>query len=130
MLDEPTSHGRGNLAPLVKLSANGQNIRGRTGIHTPQPMAAIVGETLTLTAWIEHPNEEVWVGWSHHSGPGKVNFDQKEYQVETSIGLTQVQTTFNEPGEYVVRMQTIDNIAAFEFYCCHTNAYFHVNVSN
>jgi len=72
----------------------------------------------------------VWVGWSHHSGPGKVNFDQKEYQVETSIGLTQVQTTFNEPGEYVVRMQTIDNIAAFEFYCCHTNAYFHVNVSN
>ncbi len=130
VLDEPASHGRGNLAPLVKLSPNGQNVRGRSGIHTQQPIAATVGETLTLTAWIEHPNEQVWAGWSHHSGPGKVNFDQKEYQVETSIGLTQVQATFSEPGEYVVRMQTIDNIAAFEFYCCHTNAYFHINVSN
>ena len=130
VLDEPASDGRGNLAPLVKLSPNGQNIRGRTGIHTPQPIAATVGETLALTAWIEHPNEEVWVGWSHHSGPGKVQFDQKEHQVKTLIGSTQVQATFNDPGEYVVRMQTIDNIAAFEFYCCHTNAYFHINVSN
>ncbi|GIT21579.1 MAG: hypothetical protein CM1200mP40_12610 [Gammaproteobacteria bacterium] len=41
-----------------------------------------------------------------------------------------MQATFSEPGEYVVRMQTIDTIAAFEFYCCHTNAYFHINVSN
>jgi len=130
VLDEPASRGRGNLAPLVKLSPNGQNIRGRTGIHTRQPIATSVGESLTLTAWIEHPTEEVWVGWSHHSGPGKVKFDQKEHQVLTSEGSTQVQATFNEPGEYVVRMQTIDSISAFEFFCCHTNAFFHINVSN
>lgn len=130
VLDEPASRGRGNLAPLVKLSPNGQNIRGRTGIHTRQPIATSVGESLTLTAWIEHPTEEVWVGWSHHSGPGKVKFDQKEHQVLISKGSTQVQATFNEPGEYVVRMQTIDSISAFEFFCCHTNAFFHINVSN
>ena len=130
VLDEPASRGRGNLAPLVKLSPNGQNIRGRTGIHTRQPIATSVGESLTLTAWIEHPTEEVWVGWSHHSGPGKVKFDQKEHEILISKGSTQVQATFNEPGEYVVRMQTIDSISAFEFFCCHTNAFFHINVSN
>ena len=43
---------------------------------------------------------------------------------------TQVQASFSEPGQYVVRMQTIDSIAAFEFYCCHSNAYYHINVSN
>ena len=57
-------------------------------------------------------------------------FDNKEYEIQTIDGVANVLATFSEPGEYVVRMQTIDTIAAFEFYCCHTNAYFHINVSN
>ncbi|NKB32226.1 MAG: hypothetical protein GKR91_03935 [Pseudomonadales bacterium] len=130
VMDEPASDGRGDLAPLVKLAANGSGIRGRTGIHAGNEISANVGETVQLQAWIEHPDEEVWVGWAHHSGPGKVEFDNKEYEIQTSDGVATVQASFNEPGEYVVRMQTIDSIAAFEFYCCHTNAYFHINVSN
>ena len=51
--------------------------------------------------------------------------DDKEKHEETMV-----QAKFDKPGEYIVRMQTIDDIAAFEFYCCHTNAYFHINVSN
>ena len=93
-------------------------------------MSARVGESVQLQAWIDHSDEEVWVGWSHHSGPGKVEFDNKEYEIQTIDGVANVLATFSEPGEYVVRMQTIDTIAAFEFYCCHTNAYFHINVSN
>jgi hypothetical protein len=30
----------------------------------------------------------------------------------------------------VIRMQTIDDVAAFEFYCCHTNAYFSIQVDD
>jgi len=130
VLDEPASDGRGDIAPVVKLSPNDEGVRGRTGIHTSNTLSARVGELVQLQAWIDHSDEEVWVGWSHHSGPGKVEFDNKEYEIQTIDGVASVQATFSEPGEYVVRMQTIDTIAAFEFYCCHTNAYFHINVSN
>ena len=130
VLDEPASDGRGDIAPIVKLSPNGEGVRGRTGIHATNSVSAQVGESIQLQAWIEHADEEVWVGWAHHSGAGKVEFDNKEYEIQTINGVAEVQATFSEPGEYVVRMQTIDTIAAFEFYCCHTNAYFHINVSN
>jgi TRAP-type mannitol/chloroaromatic compound transport system substrate-binding protein len=59
-----------------------------------------------------------------------VQFDLPERQTVTAMGAADVQASFSEAGDYVVRMQTIDNIAAFEFYCCHTNAYFHINVVN
>ena len=81
-----------------------------------------------LRAWIEHEEAEIWVGWAHHSGAGSVSFDDREYQFETGSGPASVRASFSEPGEYVIRMQTIDDIAAFEFYCCHTNAWFHVTV--
>jgi hypothetical protein len=129
VMDEPSSDGRGDLAPLVGLSEGGSAVRGRTGIHSNDAVSVQVGQPLALKAWLDHPDEQVWVGWAHHSGPGEVNFDNKEYMTPSGAS-TEVQATFSEPGEYVVRMQTIDSIAAFEFYCCHTNAYFHVNVSD
>ena len=129
VLDEPQSDGRGDLAPLVRLAPNSEGVRGRSGIHSSL-IHASVGDSVPLQAWINHPDEEVWVGWAHHSGGGQVEFNNKEYQVLTSNEKTTVQAKFDQPGEYIVRMQTIDDIAAFEFYCCHTNAYFHINVSN
>ncbi|MDP6414246.1 MAG: hypothetical protein QGG54_04335, partial [Gammaproteobacteria bacterium] len=130
VMDEPASHGRGDVAPLVKLAPGDTGVRGRTGVHSTQAITARVGQPLDLRAWIEHPDGVVWVGWSHHSGPGEVQFDQQERQVVTAMGAVDEQASFSEAGEYVVRLQTIDSIAAFEFYCCHTNAYFHINVVN
>lgn len=127
ILDEPRSDGRGDVAPLVRLGE--QSARGRKGIHSPRKINASIGEPVSLSATVEHEAEEVWVGWSHHSGPGEVSFDKKEYMTPSN-STTEVSATFSEPGDYVVRMQTIDDIAAFEFYCCHTNAYFHVTVDN
>ena len=128
-LDEPASDGRGNIAPIVKLSANGEGIRGRNGIHAEDIVRARRGQPVTFSAWIEHPDDSVWVGWSHHSGPGQMSFDDAEAEIETAVGPATVSATFSEPGDYVVRMQTINTTAAFEFYCCHTNAYFNVTVS-
>ena len=130
IMDEPRSDGRGDIAPLVRTTRDGNAVRGRTGIHHPEVIRARVNQPLPLQAWIEHGDPEVWVGWSHHSGPGQVDFDNKEYMIQTANGLARTTAVFSEAGEYVIRMQTIDSIAAFEFYCCHTNAYFHVNVSN
>jgi hypothetical protein len=129
ILDEPRSNGRGDVAPLVTLTDDAAGVRGRTGIHHPEILTASVNEPLGLSAHIDHSDEMLWVGWAQHSGPGQVEFDKKEYEIESG-STTAVTARFSEPGEYVVRMQTIDDIAAFEFYCCHTNAYFHINVEN
>jgi len=130
VLDEPSSKGRGNLAPLIRLDAKGAGIRGRKGIHNRNTLSATVGQPLTVEAWIEHPDPEVWTGWSHHAGAGKVDFDIQETMITTASGHASVNATFSEPGEYTIRLQTIDSVAAFEFYCCHSNAYYNISVSN
>ncbi len=129
VMDEPASGGRGEIAPLVALEEGGEAVRGRRGIHR-RDVQATVGEPLELRAWIEHEEPEIWVGWAHHSGAGSVGFDRKEYEFEPASGPATVQASFSEPGEYVIRMQTIRDIASFEFYCCHTNAWFHVTVGD
>lgn len=131
VLDEPVSGGRGNIAPLVRLAAGREGVRGRKGIVS-DPIQAAAGQTVNLTVFIEHPDEEVWVNWTKHSGPGNAFFageQQLEEIITSRDGESTVAVTFERSGQYIVRMQTIDNVAAFEFYCCHTNAYFYVNVS-
>jgi len=130
VLDEPVSHGRGDIAPLVKLAPDSAASQGRNGVHTRQPLQAVVGEPLQLEAWIEHPDNRVWVGWAAHSGPGSITFDKPEQEVDLTQEPIGVIAEFDTPGDYIVRLQTIDNIAAFEFYCCHTNAYYHVTVGD
>ena len=37
--------------------------------------------------------------------------------------------TFSEPGEYVVRVQSIYSTTSFEYHCCWTNGYIPVTVT-
>ncbi len=126
VLDEPVSDGRGDIAPTITVGS--ESTQGRTGLHSEEIVQARVGESINLGATIAHPAEEVWVGWAKHSGPGEVSFSSKEY-TSTPGSISDTAATFSKAGNYIVRLQTIDDIAAFEFYCCHSNAYFHVNVS-
>lgn len=127
IMDEPSSSGRGGIAPLVFFRQGDEGARGRKGIVYDQVLSARVGQPLSLQAWIEHPAEEVWVGWAHHSGPGVVRFNESEYTM-TSNQSTEVDVTFSEPGNYVIRLQSIDDVDEFEYYCCHTNVYYKVSV--
>ena len=126
ILDEPVSDGRGDIAPTITIGE--QSAQGRTGLHVAEELTTRVGEATLLRATISHPLEEVWVGWAKHSGPGEVSFKEKEYEMMAGEEA-QTEVTFSSPGKYTIRLQTIDDIAAFEFYCCHSNAYFHINVS-
>ena len=99
------------------------------GIQTKQPITAKTDNPIQLMAWIEHPDRQVWVGWAKHTGPGDVQFGFPESEVNIAQSPAGVSVVFNEPGDYIIRMQTIDSVAAFEFYCCHSNAYFNVSVS-
>ena len=127
ILNEPASPGRGDVAPVLRFERNGTEFQGRTGF-TGEPRTVSVGDPLTLTAWVDHPADRTWVAWTHHQGPGKVDFAQSEIQVDKADGMATTTARFTEPGDYLIRVQSIDRTASFEFHCCWTNGYVPVRV--
>jgi len=130
-LDEPETRGRLKKAPLISISEGGEAKRGRNGVYQTDIVDAVVGKPVDLSIWrIESETDEVWVGWSKYSGPGEVTFSNAEYEIEgAAVVSTETEATFSAPGEYIVYMQAIESIADFEFFCCHTNVYLRINVS-
>lgn len=127
-LDEPETGGRGVVAPVLKLDADGPEFQGRTGL-TVSPRTVAVGRPLTLTVWVDHPAPRSWVGWTMHQGPGHVEFGEAEIQVEQADGMATTTATFSEPGEYLLRVQSIFSTTSFEYHCCWTNGYIPVTVT-
>ena len=128
VLDEPNAEARGVIAPVLKLEADGLEFRGRSGFTAPTRSVA-AGNDLELTVWVDHPAPRSWVGWSMHQGPGQVEFSQAEIQVDQSTGSGTITARFSEPGEYLLRVQSIYSIASFEYHCCWTNGYVPVTVT-
>ena len=127
VLDEPDSGGRGEIAPVLKFDPNGPEFKGRTGF-TAEPRTVSVGAPLGLTVYVGHPAERSWVAWTHHQGPGSVQFSQSEIQVDKMDGMARTTARFSEPGKYLIRVQGIRTTASFEFHCCWTNGYIPVTV--
>ena len=127
-LDEPETGGRGVVAPVLKLDADGPEFQGRTGL-TVSPRTVGVGDPLSLTVWVDHPAPRSWVGWTVHQGPGHVEFGEAEIQVEQADGMATTTARFSEPGEYLVRVQSIFSTTSFEYHCCWTNGYIPVTVT-
>jgi hypothetical protein len=50
-------------------------------------------------------------------------------QVDRAAGMARTSARFSEPGEYLVRVQSIYSIASFEYHCCWTNGYVPVTVT-
>jgi hypothetical protein len=68
------------------------------------------------------------VTWYHHQGPAKVTFNPKEVVVKAG-GNVNTTATFSEPGDYVLRVTAIENLASLEQHCCYTNGYVKVSVT-
>jgi hypothetical protein len=133
VLDEPTTSGRGDVAPFLRFSENGAEFQGRRGMTAP-PRTVRVGQPLELSVWMEHrhPTETaLWVGWVKYQGPGSVTFGPAEQRIQLNDqrGVARTTATFSEPGEYEVLVQAINTTASFEFHCCWTNGYISVNVT-
>ena len=53
-----------------------------------------------------------------------------ELWVEPAEGSATVTATFDQPGDYLLRVQGIDDpVEDFEFHCCWTNGYVPVTVT-
>lgn len=128
LLDEIESDGRGDVAPILHFEGGIGEAQGRNGATTSR-LTARVGEPIRLAFHIAHPEDEVWVGWAKHAGPGEVTFGAAEFEVTQPSMVAETTATFSTPGDYLLRVQSIDSIAAFEFHCCWTNAYIPVTVN-
>lgn len=127
-LDEPTSPGRGDIAPGVRLEEDGPEAVGRNGMFVG-PMTVGAGQPLELTAWVDHPADEVWVGWAKQNGPGPVQFSEQNTMIDPVTRTATTTARFDQPGTYLLRVQSIDDpVEAFEFHCCWTNVYLEVIV--
>ena len=134
VLEELTSPGRGAAAPVLQLDPDGPKGRGRNGISAG-PRTVDAGAPLTITAWVEHPEPRTWLGWTKHQGPGAVTFSESEVLVEQAIGSGTTTARFSEPGDYLLRVQAINDpgehnpTEGFEFHCCWTNGYIQITVT-
>ena len=129
VLDEPDSDGRGESAPTLRFEENGPRFRGRSG-PTAAGRTVGVGEPVELTIWAEHGGDRNWLGWTKHQGPGDVTFGAPELWVDPAQGRATVTATFDRPGNYLLRVQAIDDpVEDFEYHCCWTNGYVPVTVT-
>ena len=91
------------------------------------------GDPLTLSVFVDEPNGRParwWVGWAKYSGPGDARFSQHEMLADYRYdNRATTIVSFSEPGDYVVLVQSIENIQSFERQCCWTNGYVRVTVT-
>ena len=135
VLDEQVTSGRDAVAPYLSLNDDPPGFRGRRGLWEG-PRVARVGKPVPLIARISHPEAGTWLNWTLHQGPAAMEFSQAENRLDSAAGVAMTTATFSEPGSYVVRVQAINDTErrneptyGFEFYCCWTNGYVRVDVT-
>ena len=132
----------GNTPPVVRVhNAAGPPSQGPGGIRTS--WATKVAEPTALSVWVSDDGvrklraaqrpPRFGVVWSKYRGPGSVHFDPSDSEF-SSVGRAVTMVTFDEPGEYMLRVLAWDDsggqgtIMAGGFFCCWTNAYVVVEV--
>lgn len=132
--------GRESSSPVLRLEPDGAGAQGPAGVTAAGPANVTTGEPVRLTAWTHRdgtfPDDQrhIRIKWFKHRGPGRVAFGEPEAEVPheawSAEGGAAVLTdaTFSEPGSYVVRVLAYNRVPEFEFQCCWTNGYLHVEV--
>jgi hypothetical protein len=148
--------GRSSVAPVIKFLPTGPEGRGRSGVRAG-PLTVAVGNPLTLSMSVTGPQGVSggtvmdlddddggrpvirdgkrriwWVIWAKHQGPGEVRFSPQEIDVWEGDTTATSRATFSTPGDYLLRVQAIDNPGeggSYQFHCCFTNGYVKVTVT-
>ena len=123
----------GSYAPEIRFGPAEPGVRGIRGVRTG-PLTTRVGEPLALSVWVDSGGRpENWLYWMQYSGSGDVTFSEEEVEVALTgnEGIGRATATFNEPGDYVLLVQAIENLHnSFEYHCCWTNGWVEVTVTN
>ena len=154
------SHGEralGTLKPAIRFSMGGPESNDVQGLYAPR-INTKVGAPITLSAYVQDRGNRseydvkqeffaLGTEWVMHQGPvgarpqidqaritGRERANEGEGGSSSTNGWTEVttQATFNEPGDYVIRLR-VDNFTApdskFDNVCCWSNGYVPVTVT-
>lgn len=119
---------RGYTPPVLRLSQEGPTGIGPGGIRSG-PLQARVGQPLALTTWASDENPPITVVWFKHQGPGAVAFADGQLRIAEGSGQVATSATFDQPGRYVLRVRVTNDVTEFDRFCCWTNGYVEVLVS-
>ena len=148
--------GRSSVAPVIKFLPAGPEGRGRSGVKAG-PLTVATGQPLDLSLSVTGPpgvsggavmdlddddggrpvirngkRRIWWAIWAKHQGPGNVAFSPQEIDVWEGDTLVASKATFSAPGDYILRVQAIDNPGeggSYQFHCCFTNGFVKVTVT-
>jgi hypothetical protein len=118
-------------APALSFDQGGPAGRGRAGV-TMGPLDVRVGDPLPLNVWVDplsRTEREFKLFWFEHQGPAPVAFADREFDVPAGGGQLTTTATFREPGEYVVRVTSLETLSSMVQHCCYTNNYVKVTVT-
>lgn len=136
--------GIGNTPPVLRFAPGGPPSQGPGGNFGPS-LTARVGAQVSLSIradddWRFEPYwhrgrdpDSLTLTWQKYRGPGIVSFDRASVEIARgSDGVATTAASFDEAGEYVVRVLANDvsgTYSAGAAQCCWTNAYVRVTVS-
>lgn len=133
----------GNEPPTIRFSPDGE---GHTGppVDIATSYSASVGTPLELAVWTSdvkppdgyrptrRPRKALVLKWHVLRGQGDVEFAEPEQEFEESSDQNPTTTvTFSTPGEYLLRVEALDETGegGSGFQCCWTSAHVRVTVS-
>ena len=134
----------GNEPPTIRFAAEGEGFTGPP-IGIAREMTAAVGAPLDLAVWTTDVKPEsvsslaarrrrpaLILRWHVLRGPGEVEFAEPVQEFEDSSDQNPTTTaTFAEPGDYILRVEALDETGegGSGFQCCWTSALVKVAVS-
>jgi hypothetical protein len=144
-----------NRPPALRFEAAGQAFEGPPVSGIASSYAAMVSKPLTVKMWTDdykgagydagsrqtatsnppRTNRRRRPGlvlrWMKLRGPGDVTFDEERQTFQESKQTPETEITFSEPGEYILRVEALDETGSGGggSQCCWTSAHIKVNVS-
>ena len=134
----------GNRPPIIRFSEGGEGVTGPP-VGIAHELTASVGSALELSVWTTDPKPEteerpnprrkrlpLVLSWYRLRGPAEVDFGEAKQEFEESSDQNPTTTaTFSEPGEYLLRVEALDETGegGSGFQCCWTSAHVRVRVS-
>jgi hypothetical protein len=130
---------QGNTPPAVNFQQGGPSHIGPPH-QVNASFTAIAAEAIELTLWaMKKPPQfasfrsaedaSVLVQWSKYRGPGTVTFSNATPEVRKTDGKATTTAKFQDPGDYILRVQASTASDRGSNQCCRTNALVRVTVS-
>lgn len=129
-----------NTPPKLRFAATGAAGMGPRGITSSEVLRTKVGVPLALTMYVEDDAKAepaarapspVDLTWFKHQGVGDVTFAPKTARLPAVGGVAKTSATFNQAGEYLLRIRGNDGAVASAGHaqCCWSNAFVRVTVT-